>query len=397
MRVGTLVVLCVTVSTTMFGCRRRDHAPITATAEPTQSPRDADVETPAVSGPLRACSLTGRITREYVVPAGCSTDVDDVEIDANAVLTIEAGATLRFARDAALTVNFGATLRVAGSAASPTRLTGRSSVVHPGEWAGIVSSGSLALEHAIIEGAGAVRQHSHAAVTHGIGHASLRHVTIRKSSGAGISAPSLDAFDAFEDVRISDSRPSANLSPGAVGSLGSGTFDSAIETLGRVERAVSWRAIGAPIEITPCDSGVVGVEIDSADGRAVLAIAPGVQVRAGPHCAIGVDNGRLEANGVSFSAREAALGWAGIGISTRSTLSIEGATIEGVRGVGAALRIDGRPTAPRVVLRNTVLRRNAVYAIEVFPGGCIPSDAKALLAAGVRSEGWPLCNPHSSH
>ena len=93
------------------------------------------------------CTMTkaftgGSVTADLTLPAACSpyTIKDDIRVDGNATLTVEAGATLRFQPDTKIWIGYSTAAKIVavGTAASPIIFTSAATTPGAGDWAGIV-------------------------------------------------------------------------------------------------------------------------------------------------------------------------------------------------------------------------------------------------------------------
>jgi hypothetical protein len=118
-----------------------------ATIDATKPIDTAAVDTIVAIDSAPVCTMTkaftgGYLTADLTLTAACSpyTIKDDIRVDGNATLTIEAGATLRFQPDTKIWIGYSTAAKIAavGTATSPIIFTSAVTTPGAGDWAGIV-------------------------------------------------------------------------------------------------------------------------------------------------------------------------------------------------------------------------------------------------------------------
>jgi len=200
-------------------------------------------------------------------------------------LTLQPGVTIIFSADVGLGFSADQVLIAAGTAAEPILLTGAQAT--RGFWKGISFDGTLkpdsVLDYVVVEYAGQTKSDKDAAAvkmtadSRGV-RASITNTTLRESQGWGLYLAASAIVPGFSGNTITKNQ----LGPVMVGSeaahqlLTTSTYvgndiDQVAVAGNRVNKAVTWQAIGVPYVI---DSGI-SVDL-------VWTLAPGVTLLMGP-------------------------------------------------------------------------------------------------------------------
>jgi hypothetical protein len=218
-------------------------------------------------------------------------------IDVEASLTLAPCAVVKFDTNGYIFVRNNGSIKALGDATSPVVLTSDKSVPKKGDWGGIDiqadASNDSTFENVIVEYAGNNYNYGYNVLQlDGMASAAFKNVTIRHSGddycAVGLAAGSEP--QAFESVRVEDSKKGLCAGADVIGSLGSFTSDSPISvTTTTLTGDATWKDFGTPYVL----SGALTV-------NAELTLDAGVTFKMPANGNIYVDNnGALITNGTA--------------------------------------------------------------------------------------------------
>lgn len=285
------------------------------------------------------CSTMSDITTNTTFPAGSYNVTCSIEIESNAVLTLQPGTTLIFAQGQGLTIKAGAALNATGTSGSPITLKGYQAT--KGAWSGILNfsqSNQNVLAYVRLSDGGAPNSSYKfgANLINDNGSFSITNSTISNSADAGInmavSAPDQEIFGTFTNNTISgcSSFPIVGYAA-AAGSVGTGNAFSGNGNNYIAIRDQSNTACNVGVTLTPQPvpydfiqtSGDYGVAFAKA-----LTIQPGVTIVMGSGIGMSATgSGSINAVGtasnmITIKGEQSTAGfWDAILLQTNSTLN----------------------------------------------------------------------------
>lgn len=271
---------------------------------------------PSVVGDLGAGTYGPNATHGIVVASGVLTEdavwsvtdapylVDDMPVDgddASTTLELTAGTEIRFSPQGGMRIRANAALRLMGTEAEPVIVQSSSPRPAAGDWEEIrIEEGSLGptnrFEHAEIrhgggEGVGMVFVESGAELA-------ISNSLLELSGGPGVTVQRDSVLRAFDGNTVTNNvGPALNITAGAVGGLGVGTYspngvDAIVVDGGVVQEDSTWLAHDAPYHLNG------NTRVETRAGSAVLTVSAGTQLLLGPGAGVDVDdNGGLRLEG----------------------------------------------------------------------------------------------------
>jgi len=319
--------------------------------------------------------LSEGINANKTLEKGCYKVTRVIDIYNDALLTINAGATIIFANNAALRVGKDGALKAVGTVEEPILFSGKEKVA--GYWEGIEFRGSNnpknEISYAVIEYAGGLYE-SAGALLLSTGYSSdnrlkISNTTFRSNKYYGFSFQENSQIDKFENITSTKNGKTAGLVyMNLVGKLDSKSdfrgnlgADYITVNAGNVKNDATWQELTVPINMK------IGLSIDDA----ILTLSAGVKIVFDSAVYLRTTSGALKAIGtkdkpITFTGKEKVGGyWKGIEIGSNSPQNIlEHVIIEYAGSYYAALEINTHyGTTARVSVKNSIFRHNSNYAI----------------------------------